>query len=221
MILKLFFKQRGTHMNTRHLLTSFPVLPLILIAFLGIGGCAKSTSSPTVTRGNVNYGDAEDVENVTNEFGSTDLQTIAEAMSRSLLQSKPVVESAKTPLVTVAEVKNKTGEYIDTRAITDTIKTQLMKSGAVKFAVDVAAMDNQTDELYRQNDRNLYKKSSAKKMGQMQGADFRIEGSISSIVKKARNIKDVYYKFTLSLVDIESGVLVWMDEKEIRKTSRR
>ncbi len=207
-------------MIIRRLLKSFPVL-FILFIVLGATGCPKSTTSPTVTRGNVTYGDAEAVENVTNEFGSTDLQTIAEAMARSLLQSQPVAESRKTPLVTVAEVKNKTDEYIDTRAITDTIKTQLLKSGAVKFAVDVAAMDNQTEELSRQNDSGLYKKGTVKKIGQMQGADYRIEGSISSIVKKARNIKDVYYKFTLSLVDIESGVLVWMDEKEIRKTSRR
>jgi len=207
-------------MIIRRLIKSFPVL-FILFVFFAATGCNKSTTSPTVTRGNVTYGDAEAVENVTNEFGSTDLQTIAEAMARSLLQSQPVAESPKPPLVTVAEVKNKTCEYIDTRAITDTIKTQLLKSGAVKFAVDIAAMDNQTEELSRQNDSGLYKKGSVKKKGQMQAADYRIEGSISSIVKKARNIKDVYYKFTLSLVDIESGVLVWMDEKEIRKTSRR
>jgi len=205
----------------RYLLNSLSVLALILMVSFGTGGCVKSSSSPTVTRSDVNYGDPEAVENVTNEFGSTDLQTIAESMARSLLQSRPVAESAKPPLVTVAEVKNKTGEYIDTRSITDTIKTQLLKSGAVQFAVDMEGMDNQTDELSRQNDSGLYKKNTVKKIGQMQGADYRIEGNITSIVKKARNIKDVYYKFTLSLVNIETGVLAWMDEKEIRKTSRR
>jgi len=41
-------------------------------------GCATS-SSPTVGS-NVQYGDAKAVEQVTNEFGSTDLQTIAESM---------------------------------------------------------------------------------------------------------------------------------------------
>lgn len=55
----------------------------------------------------------------------------------------------------------------------------------------------------------------------MEGADYRIEGNITSIVKKTSDVKDVYYKFSLSLVNIESGVLAWMDEKEIRKTSNR
>jgi len=195
------------------------ILPLGMFVLIGLSGCA--TTSPEVSSGNVQYGDSKAVESVTNEFGSTDLQTIAETMARSLLQSRPVVQSAKPPLVTVSDVKNKTGEYIDTRSITDSIKTQLLKSGAVQFAVDIENMQGQTDELIRQNQTGLYKKSTSKKIGKMEGADYRIEGNITSIVKKTRDIKDVYYKFTLSLVNVESGVLAWMDEKEIRKTSAR
>ena len=33
--------------------------------------------------------------------------------------------------------------------------------------------------------------------------------------------KDVFYKFSLQLVDVESGLAEWMDEKEIRKTTER
>jgi len=199
---------------------AIPVLPILFAVSLGLGGCA-TTTSPVVTSGSVKYGDAKAVENVTNEFGSTDLQTIVEDMARSLLQSRPVTKSAKPPLVTIDEVKNKTGEYIDTRSITDSIRAQLLKSGAVSFAVDKNAMQNQTDELIRQNQTGLYKKSDSKKIGKMQGADYRIEGNITSIVKKTSDIKDVYYKFSLTLTNIESGVLEWADEKEIRKTSKR
>lgn len=195
------------------------LLALSAVVALGLGGCA--TTSPEVSSGPVKYGDSKAVETVTNEFGSTDLQTIAETMARSLLQSRPVTQSRSTPLVTIAEVRNKTSEYIDTRAITDSIRAQLLKSGAVRFAVDTNAMQNQTDELIRQNQTGLYKKSKAKKIGQMEGADFRVEGNITSIVKRTSDIKDVYYKFSLMLVNVESGVIEWADEKEIRKTSTR
>ena len=158
---------------------------------------------------------------LTNEFGSTDLQTIAESMARSLSQSRPVVQSRTTPLVTIAEVKNKTSEYIDTRAITDSIRAQLLKSGAIRFAVDISAMQNQTDELMRQNQTGMYKNSKTKKIGQMEGADYRVEGNITSIIKRTSSVKDVYYKFSLMLVNVESGVIEWADEKEIRKTSNR
>ena len=191
-------------------------LPLIAISLL-LHGCA--TTSPTLGSGDVKYGDSKAVEQVTNEFGSTDLQTIAESMARSLAQSAAGYKTK--PLVTIAEVKNKTSEYIDTRAITDSIKTQVLKSGTMRFAVDIAQMQNQTDELVRQNQSGLYKQSGTAKMGRMEGAKYRVEGSISSIVKRNSDIKDVYYKFTLQMIDTESGTVEWMDEKEIRKTSKR
>lgn len=190
-----------------------------VVMVLGVSmlyGCAATT--PTVSS-NVSYGNAADVEQVSNEFGSTDLQTIAESMARSLAQS--VAGNKQKPLVTMSNVKNKTDEYIDTRSITDSIKTQLLKSGTMRFATDMADMQNQTDELVRQNNSGLYKKATTAKVGQMQGAQFRIEGSLTSIVKRNSSVKDVYYKFTLMMTDIESGTVEWMDEKEIRKTSKR
>lgn len=183
-----------------------------------LGGCA--TQSPTLSSGNIEYGDSKAVETLTNEFGSTDLQTIAESMANSLLQS-PALFAKQRPLVTVAEVKNHTSEYIDTKSITDSIRSKIVKSGMVRFAVDTSAMQTQVDELVRQNQTGLYKKSKSKKMGNMEGADFRIEGTISSIVKRAGDVKDVYYKFSLQLIDIESGTMEWADEKEIRKTSNK
>lgn len=201
-------------MNTR---PTFPALAALVSAALLLSACA--TTSPTVGSGNVTYGDAKAVEQVTNEFGSTDLQMIAETMARSLGQS---YAGAKTkPLVTIADVKNKTSEFIDTRSITDSIRTQLLKSGTFRFATDIDGMKNQTDELARQNQTGLYKKQGSAKMGKMEGAKFRIEGNITSIVKRGADVKDVYYKFSLIMTDIENGTIEWADEKEIRKTSKR
>ncbi|MFU8790287.1 MAG: penicillin-binding protein activator LpoB [Methylobacter sp.] len=192
-------------------------LKVTAIALL-LNACA--TQSPTLSSGNIEYGDSKAVETLTNEFGSTDLQTIAESMANSLLQS-PALFAKSRPLVTVAEVKNRTSEYIDTKSITDSIRSKIVKSGMVRFAVDTSAMQTQVDELARQNQSGLYKKSTSKKMGNMEGADFRIEGTITSIVKRTSDIKDVYYKFSLQLIDIESGTMEWADEKEIRKTSNK
>jgi uncharacterized protein (TIGR02722 family) len=169
----------------------------------------------------ISYGDAKSVETVTSGFGSTDLNQIAEAMTRSLLQTKSISASATAPVITLAEVKNKTSEYIDTRVITEKIRTQLTKSGQVRFAVSISEMQNQTDELKRQNQSGLYKEKGSAKIGNMQGAKYRIEGTISSIVKQNKTVKDIYYIFNLSLIDNESGLIEWADEKEIRKTELR
>ncbi|HEX5769070.1 MAG TPA: penicillin-binding protein activator LpoB, partial [Burkholderiales bacterium] len=118
-----------------------------LAAAAVLGGCAKEQTR---------YGDARGVETVTNEYGSTDLQLMAESMARSMLQA-PVIASGNLPVVTVQEVRNKTSEYIDTRAITDSIRAELQKGGRVRFAVDQAGMNQQADELKRQQS-GLYAK---------------------------------------------------------------
>jgi uncharacterized protein (TIGR02722 family) len=140
-------------------------------------------------------------------------------MARSLAQSQ--AGSRTKPLVTIADVKNRTSEYIDTRSITDTIRMQLLKSGTMSFATDIEAMQAQTDELTRQNESGLYKKSTVSKVGKMQAAQFRIEGNITSITKRNADVKDVWYKFSLIMTDIEGGTIVWADEKEIRKVAKR
>ena len=165
------------------------------------------------------YGDPRGVETVTNEFGSTDLQLIAESMTRSMLNS-PVIGSSNLPIVTVQDVKNKTSEYIDTRAITDSIRSELQKSGRVKFAVDAAEMRQQIEELQRQQSEYYDPKKSAE-IGKMTGAAYRLEGNITSIVKQAKDVKDVYYKVNLQLWNIQNGLLEWTDEKEIRKTTTK
>jgi PBP1b-binding outer membrane lipoprotein LpoB len=55
----------------------------------------------------------------------------------------------------------------------------------------------------------------------MVGAQYRMEGNITSIVKQVRDTKDVYYKFNLQLWNIRNGLLEWSDEKEIRKTTTK
>ena len=184
-------------------------LPLLAAALL-VAGCAKDTTR---------YGDARATETITNTFGSTDLQLIAESMTRSMLQT-PVIVSSGLPIVTVQEVRNKTSEYIDTRAITDTIRVELQKSGKVRFAVDQQAMNQQVDEIKRQQSE-FYAKEQAAQKGRMVGAQYRMEDNITSIVKVVKDVKDVYYKFNLQLWNIQNGLLEWTDEKEIRKTTTK
>jgi uncharacterized protein (TIGR02722 family) len=192
--------------------TRLSALALALAAAALVAGCAKEDKT--------SYGDARGVETMTNEFGSTDLQMIAEAMARSMQQA-PTIAGGNLPIVTVQEVRNKTSEYIDTRAITDSIRAELQKGGRVRFAVDSVAMQQQVEELNRQQNRDLYAKPSAVEKGQMVGAQYRMEGNITSIVKQVKDKKDVYYKFNLQLWNIRNGLLEWSDEKEIRKTTTR
>ena len=190
----------------------------LLTSILGLTAC-QNLSSPVVRFDRqVNYGDAKAVELVTNEFGSTDLQMIAEKMTGSLLESGIF---KNRPTVTVSTVKNKTSEYIDTTNVISSIQTTLVKSGKVRFTRSINEMQSGVDELARQNQSGLYKQNSTAKIGNMTAAKYSLEGELTSIVKQNSGTKDVYYKFTLKMFDVEEGTIEWQEEKEIRKTSKR
>ena len=187
-------------------------------ATLLLAGC-QNLSSPVIRFDRqVNYGDAKGVELVTNEFGSSDLQMIAEKMTGSLLETG-IFQGR--PTVTISTVKNKTSEYIDTTNVMNSIQTALVKSGKVRFVRSIKEMQAGVDELQRQNQSGLYKQNSTAKLGNMTAAKYSMEGELTSIVKQSASTKDVYYKFTLKLFYVEEGTIEWQDEKEIRKTSQR
>ncbi|MFY9398458.1 MAG: penicillin-binding protein activator LpoB [Desulfomonilia bacterium] len=184
----------------------------LLCMALWMAGCASSSR--------VTYGDPEQVETVTTEFGSTDLQMIADKMVNSLL-SIPALTSGQRPVLYVHRVKNRTDEHLDTKSVTDKIRTALLNSGQVRFT----AIDEVNDELIRQleyqaNSGYVDPRTSSS-IGRQVGADYFLFGEITSIRKSAGRVEDVYFKFTLNLVDIESGLIEWADEKEIRKQAKR
>jgi len=193
----------------------------LLVAALALVLTGCETTSPTTGTSGVSYGDAKAVETVTTDLGSTDIQMISEKMTQGLIQT-PEIQTLikKRQLLMASPVKNKTSEYFDTRLITDTVLTQLQKNG-VKYVIEGEDMQNQTDELRRQNQSGLYDKSKSVKVGKMHGAKYRLDGSISSIIKKTSDLKDVYYKMNLRLIEIETGIVEWSDEKEIRKSAKR
>lgn len=187
------------------------VITLLGVAML-MGGCANRVS----------YGDAQAVETVTVDFGSTDLQKIASDMVDSMLMSGSVAAITRDsrPIVFVERIKNKTSEHIDTESITDSISTKMLNSGKFRF-VDMDRVESVRRQLNFQNTDELVDQRSAIQFGQMVGAQYMLYGNLSSIVKSAGNDRDVYYKMTMRLMDLRTGLIEWADETEIRKQQSR
>lgn len=181
------------------------------LAIVALGGCTNKSV--------VRYGDATAVETNDINFGSTDLQTIAGQMTDSLLQS-PVVGTltANTrPIMFVESIKNKTSEHIDTESITDSISTKLLRSGKFRF-VDMGRVAAAREQMDFQQNSGMVDASKAVAFGKQVGAQYMLYGNLASIVKSNKDKSDVYYKFTLRLMDLQSGLVEWADETEIRKT---
>ena len=166
------------------------------------------------------YDDPKKVETLTINFSSTDLQIISQAMVDSLLQSV-ITNNDNKPIIVIEEVKNKTAEYIDTSIITDSIRAKLSNSGLVQFGVNIDELDGQISEIDRQQNE-YYDENLSVEKGKLAGADYRLAGSLISIDKFKKKLfktkKDKFYKLSLQLWNIKTGVMVWADEKDIRKT---
>jgi penicillin-binding protein activator len=187
----------------------------IMLAVMVVSLAAGCASAPEVS-----YGNPEQVETVTADFGSTDLQTIAEKMVNSLLAS-PVLATGSRPVFYVHKVKNMTDEHIDTKAVTDKIRVTLLKSGKVRFSAVNEVNDEILKQLEYQTKSGVVDPKTAHSAGSQVGADYFLFGELTSIKKSAGRVKDVYFKFTLNLVNIKTGLIEWADEKEIRKEAKK
>ena len=68
-----------------------------------------------------------------------------------------------------------------------------------------------------QRDSGYVDQETRKPVGKQVGADFLLSGDITSISKERGGTQDTYFKITLNLIDVETGLIAWADEKEIRK----
>jgi penicillin-binding protein activator len=190
-------------------------LSIVLLAggLLALAGCA--------TVPNVQYGDSQSQQLLTTDFGSADLQQSAGAMVDSLLNS-PFTASVekRRPVLLVTMVKNKSMQHIDMEAVTDSIRARLLRSGKFRF-VDRTTEAAVLEELKFQQESGMVDSRKATQLGKQYGAEYILTGNFTEITQSGGNVKDVYYKFTLNLKDLTSGLLEWSDEKEIRKVWKR
>jgi len=199
--------------------TSIRWISLALILLLG--GCASGMQKAYVDP------DAVPDEGPTLTFNPNDLQRIAVKMANSLIATD-IFDGREKPIVRITQVKNKTNEHIDTKAITDKIRTALIKSRKVKFVADKSERTVQKD-LRDEYDRQMndtftevmMDEQTKLKTGKMKGPKYHLFGEIVEISSFDNRVKDVYYKMTLTLQNLEEGTLEWADEKEIRKIGKR
>ena len=189
--------------------------------FLWVSFAALIVSASSLLTGcqsTVRYGDATSVQSLTADFSATDLQMISSKMVDSMLSFPPIVEltSQRRPIIVVGAIKNRTTRWVDGKAITDTITAKLTQSGKFRF-VDRSTDREVISELKSQQEGGLTDPSKATPFGRQEAAEFIITGDFIDISQRANGKQDVYYKFTLSLRNLRTGIVEWKDEKEIRK----
>ena len=165
-------------------------------------------------------------QQVTVGWDIRDINYTASKMIYSL-QNHRLARSNPRKIILVMNVKNKTSEHIDTKAITETVMTELLKSGKYKAIAErertgqlitdgeysnaMDGSDSTTDEVWDPDD------GPSSEVTRIAKPDLIMYGEITGIEKRYSNITDVSYKITLKLVDSVTQMVEWQDQKDIRK----
>lgn len=165
------------------------------------------------------YDDPNKVILLDDKFNENDMQLISRALVESLKEHASKSFSGKKPTVMVGRVRNRTSEHIDVKSLTDKIRVELIQSGAFQFS-DKEARDEIAEE-YDYHQGGMVDQKTAKGPGKQVGTDYLITGDIASNVQEVGNDKIVFYKVTLNLNNLETNIIEWSADREVRKRYRK
>ena len=155
-------------------------------------------------------------------WNDTDSRLTAEALTEQVLNQRWLHDfeqsHGRKPVVVVGLVYNKSTEHIDTDTYIKDVERSFINSGQVRL---VQAGAKREELRAERQDQNTYASpSTAAKWGRELGADFIMQGDISSIVDAYKRNKVVYYQVNEELTNLETNEVVWMGEKKIKKAIR-
>ncbi len=188
------------------------VIVLSVVAALIAAGCA--TPSRTVTR------TAADTQiDLSGRWNDTDSRLVAEEMIRDLL-NRPWLNNFRSaegrpPVLIVGSIRNRSSEHIDTNTFIKDIERELINSGMVKFVAASEQREQIREE--RMDQQTQASRDTMKRIGEETGADYMLQGSISSTTDAVEGRKLVFYQVDMELINIQSNEKVWIGSKEIKK----
>jgi len=198
--------------------------PTLVLLVLANAGCSSTR-----------YGDPNEVETVNVDWGSTDLQTMAVKMVDSFKNSpslatfdRPNKGADKRVICYVGGIRNETSEHINTGALGDVIRTDLLQTGRFRFAADKKGQEEIGEQVRYQQESGRFDPSGIMEFGKQIGAEVVVYGTLSSIEKKrgrsleagGSRFQDNYYLLVLNAANVETGEIIWSEKGEIRKSQR-
>jgi len=189
------------------------VLFFFLVVVFCCVGCGASVRSSI-----------SDDETVTDsDWSARDLKEVSDYMVSSIGQAyflkRPGYVGDVSRWMLAMDLKNDTDEHVNTRTIMEKIRTRLIKNGTAVFVDDQAVSDILNQLQLQQS--GLFENRSAARVGKLVGAKIILRGTISSIRKRTSRTDIIYYNITLQVVNIETGEILWTDEKEIQRLTQK
>jgi uncharacterized protein (TIGR02722 family) len=176
-----------------------------------LAGCGSSRTVERV--------DADTIIDLSGDWNDTDSRLVAQEMITDVL-SRPWLgefkgEKQRTPDVIVGTIRNRSSEHIATTAFIKNLERELINSARVNFVANKEEREEVRDE--RADQQENASEESVKRFQQEAGADFMLQGDITTIVDQEGGDRVKYYQVNMELVNIETNRKAWIGEKKIKK----
>ena len=203
-------------MNFQQTSKSILATVLVLGTVVFVNGCGKSVEVARVDSG-------KEIA-LTDKWNDKDSRLVAEEMINDML-SYPWISQfnqrfpGKEPLVTVQRVRNKSHEHIAVDTFVNDIKRAVIRSGKAGF---IATLEERQDTRAELADQDMNASADTRmEMGEEDGANFALSGTINSIVDQLDNQRVTYYQVDLKLINLQTAREVWNGSKKIKKFMER
>lgn len=203
-------------MNFQQTGKSILVAVLVLGTVVFVNGCGKSVEVARVDSG-------KEIA-LTDKWNDEDSRLVAEEMINDML-SYPWISQfnqrfpGKEPLVTVQRVRNKSHEHIAVDTFVNDIKRAVIRSGKAGF---IATLEERQDTRAELADQDMNASADTRmEMGEEDGANFALSGTINSIVDQLDGQRVTYYQVDLKLINLQTAREVWNGSKKIKKFMER
>lgn len=200
---------------------------VVLLALLVVAAASLACSNKHVTRI-----EPDTVTDLSGRWNDTDSRLVANALiSQSV--SGPWLEryynnhGGDAPAVIVGEFRNRTSEHIEVTVFVRDVEHAYINSGLVS----VVASSEEREEIRGERDdqQEFARADTRARLGQELGANYIMQGDLTSIEDEEettrfgakRKEKIVFYQVDARLIDLETNVVVWAGQHEIKKYIER
>ena len=183
---------------------------MFLVVVLVLTGCA----STSVTRTS-----SDEVIDLSGRWNDTDSRLTAEDMVSDVL-SRPwlddfMMNEGGKPVVIVGSIRNKSSEHIETATFVKDIERELINSGKVRFVASSA--ERQEVRAEREDQQSNATEDTMSALAAETGADFMLQGVITSITDAIEGRRVVTYNVDMELIDLETNEKVWLNGFKVKK----
>ena len=156
---------------------------------------------------------------------SQDIRAMADIMARDIVEKGVLRSDDPNQPVSfyILGMQNHSSDPIDKEIILDPIRTQLFRAlprDAV-LVIDRSSATLEEIKAEREAKRNNAVTANPNLTGGLAGADYVLTGTIRDRVKQGEDIKSVYYQVTFRITDLETSVIVWLNDYEVKFESER